>query len=153
MQHRQLPYPRTQLLYQKLTPAKLLINARPVKNVLGLSGGVPGYCFLGVEHPFSSPPLVSITPSPFRSQGARPWNTDRPTDQLDGALPFKLIDRYARPMTIKNTIKNAIDYFYMGAPAAMVSMKVDPDLRITRMADGLCRISGTHLAKVWKTQR
>ena len=51
--------------------------------------------------------------------------TDRPTDQLDGALPFKLIDQYARPMTIKNTIKNAIDYFYMEAPSAMVSMKVD----------------------------
>ena len=29
----------------------------------------------------------------------------------------------------------------------MVSMKVDPDLRITLMADGLCRISGTHLGK------
>ena len=50
-------------------------------------------------------------------------------------------------MTIKNTINSAIDYFYMGAPAAMVSMKVDPDLQITLMADGLCRISGAHLDK------
>ena len=50
-------------------------------------------------------------------------------------------------MTIKNTIKNAIDYFYMGAPAAMVSMKLDPDLQIKLIADGFCRISGAHLDK------
>ena len=70
------------------------------------------------------------------------------------ALPLKLIDRYARPMIIKNTIKNAIDFFHMEAPSASVSMKLDPDLQTTVMADGLCRISGTRTsAKVWKTQR
>ena len=31
----------------KLTPAKLLVIARPVKDILGLSGGVSRYCFLG----------------------------------------------------------------------------------------------------------
>ena len=70
------------------------------------------------------------------------------------ALPLKLIDRYARPMIIKNPIKNAIDFFHMEAPSASVSMKLDPDLQTTVMADGLCRISGTRTsAKVWKTQR
>ena len=57
-------------------------------------------------------------------------------------------------MIIKNTIKNAIDFFHMEAPSASVSMKLDPDLQTTVMADGLCRISGTRTsAKVWKTQR
>ena len=62
-------------------------------------------------------------------------------------LPLKLIDRYARRMTIKNTIKNAIDYFYMEPPSATVSMKLNPELQTTLMADGLCRIFGTHLGK------
>ena len=30
-----------------LTPAKLLVKARPVKDVLGLFGGIPRYCFSG----------------------------------------------------------------------------------------------------------
>ena len=63
------------------------------------------------------------------------------------ALPLKLIDQYARPMTNKITIKNAIDYFHMEAPSATVSMKLNPDLQTTLMVDGLCRISGTHLGK------
>ena len=70
------------------------------------------------------------------------------------ALPFELIDRYARRMTIKNTIKNAIDYFHIEAQSVSVSMKLGPDLQTTLMADGLCRISVTCTsAKVWKTQR
>ena len=64
------------------------------------------------------------------------------------ALPIKLIGQYARPMTIKNTIKNAIDYFHMGAPSASVSMKLGPDLQTTLMNEGLCGISDTHLGKV-----
>ena len=63
------------------------------------------------------------------------------------ALPIKLIGQYAGPMTIKNTIKNAIDYFHMGAPSASVSMKLGPDLQTTLMAEGICRISGTRLGK------
>ena len=63
------------------------------------------------------------------------------------ALPLKLIDQYARPMTNKNTIKNAIDNFYMEAPSATVSMKLGSDLQTTLMAVGLCRISGTRLGK------
>ena len=47
-------------------------------------------------------------------------------------------------MNIENTIKNTIDYFHMEAPSATVSMKLGPDLQTTLMADGLCRISGTH---------
>ena len=47
-------------------------------------------------------------------------------------------------MTIKNTIKNAIDYFYMEAPVATVSMKLDPDLQTKLIAAGVCRISGVH---------
>ena len=50
-------------------------------------------------------------------------------------------------MTIKNTINSAIDYFYMGAPAATVSMKLDSDLQTKLIADGLCRISGAYLDK------
>ena len=50
-------------------------------------------------------------------------------------------------MTIKSTINSAIDYFYMGAPAATVSMKLDPDLQAKLIADGLCRIFGAHLDK------
>ena len=57
----------------------------------------------------------------------------------------RLIDQYARSMTNKNTIKNAIDYFHMEAPSATVSMKLGSDLQTTLMAVGLCRISGTHL--------
>ena len=69
------------------------------------------------------------------------------------ALPLELIDQYARPMTIKNTIKNAIDYFHMEAPSTTVSMKLGSDLQTTLMADGLCRISGRRTsAKVWKTK-
>ena len=64
-----------------------------------------------------------------------------------GALLLKLIDQYARPMTIKNTIKNAINYFHVEASSATVSMRLDPDLQSTLMADGLRRISGTHLSK------
>ena len=60
-------------------------------------------------------------------------------------LPFELIDRYALRMTIKYTIKNSIDYFYIEAPSVTVSMKLNPDLQTTLMADGPCRISGTHL--------
>ena len=63
------------------------------------------------------------------------------------ALPFELIDRYARRMFIKNTIKNTIDYFSMEALPATVSMKLNPDLQTMLMADGLCRISETHLGK------
>ena len=63
------------------------------------------------------------------------------------ALPLELIDRYARRVTIENTIKNAIDYFHMEALSATVSMKLNPDLQTTVMADGLCRISVTHLGK------
>ena len=63
------------------------------------------------------------------------------------ALPLKLIDQYARPMTNKNTIKNAIDNFYMEAPSATVSMKLGSDLQTTLMAVGLYRISGTRLGK------
>ena len=59
------------------------------------------------------------------------------------ALPLKLIDQYARPKTIKNTIKNAIDCFHIEASSAMVSMKLDSDLRTTLLADEICRISGT----------
>ena len=71
-----------------------------------------------------------------------------------GALPHKLIDQYSRPMTIKNTIKNAIDCFHMEARSTMVLMKLDPDLQTTLTTDGLCRISGTRTsAMVWKTQR
>ena len=62
-------------------------------------------------------------------------------------LPCELIDRYAHRMTIKNTIKNAIDYFHMEAQSATVSMKLDSDLQTTQMADGLGRISDTHLGK------
>ena len=63
------------------------------------------------------------------------------------ALPLKLIDQYARPMTNKNTIKNAIDYIYMEAPSATVSMKLGSDLQTTLMAVGLCRISGMRFGK------
>ena len=74
------------------------------------------------------------------------------TNWMD-ALPLKLIDRYARPMSIKSTIKNDIDYD-METPSATVSMKLNPDLQTTLMADGLCRISGTRTsAKVSKPQR
>ena len=47
---------------------------------------------------------------------------------VGGTNLIKLIDRYARSMTNKNTIKNAIDYFHMEAPSATVAMKLDPDL-------------------------
>ena len=61
------------------------------------------------------------------------------------ALPLELIDKYARPMTIKITI---IDYFYMEVPFATVSMKLNPNMQSTLMADdGLCPISGTNLDK------
>ena len=63
------------------------------------------------------------------------------------ALPFELIDRYALRMTIKYMIKNAIDYFYLEVPCATLLMKLNPDLQATLMADGSCRISGTHLNK------
>ena len=45
---------------------------------------------------------------------------------VGGTNLIKLIDRYARRVTIKNTIKNAIDYFHMEAPSATVAMKLDP---------------------------
>ena len=62
-------------------------------------------------------------------------------------LPLKLIDRYARLVTIKNSIKNDIDSFHMEAPSATVSKNLGSNLQITLMADGLCRISGAHLDK------
>ena len=61
------------------------------------------------------------------------------------ALPLELIDRYAPRMTIKNTVKNSIDKFHMEAQSATVSMKLDSHLQTTLMADGLVRISSTHL--------
>ena len=66
---------------------------------------------------------------------------------MGGAHLIKLIDRYTRRVTIEYTIKNAIDYFRMEAPSATVSMKLNPNLKKTVMADGLCRISGTRLDK------
>ena len=56
---------------------------------------------------------------------------------MDG-LPFELIDWYALRMTIKYTIKSAIDYFYMGAPSATNSMKLDPELQTKLIVSGLC---------------
>ena len=69
---------------------------------------------------------------------------------MDG-LPFELIDWYALRMTIKYTIKSAIDYFYMGArPSATNSMKLDPELQTKLIVSGLCRISGTRLGRGWE---
>ena len=61
-------------------------------------------------------------------------------------LLHKLIAWHARRMTIKNTIKNAFNYFHMEASSATVSMKLNPDLQSMLTADGLCRIFGTRIS-------
>ena len=59
--------------------------------------------------------------------------------------PTLLVDRYARPMLIKNTIDQAIDLFHMDALCSAVPLRIDVDFQLTVIAATLYRLLADHI--------
>jgi Transposase DDE domain len=74
------------------------------------------------------------------------------SNQLHRSAP-KLIERYARRMTIENSIQDGIDFFHMDALSSAVPMKVDCDLQLTLMGSSLYRLLGLELGQGYESAK
>ena len=107
MQHRLLPYPQHPTPIPKLTSCQatgILVIARSLKDVLGLSGGVPRYCSQVRNLHFLRRRLFRLLYLHSDHMGLNHELLAVLRTNCMDALPLKLIDQYARPMTIKYTI-------------------------------------------------
>ena len=86
---------------------------------------------------------ISGYPGDIRQLAVSGLGHERPTLLLTNQMKTaasQLVDRYARRMVIENAIADAIDFFHMDALSAAVPMKIDLDLQLTLMANGLYRL-------------
>ncbi len=95
-------------------------------------------------------------PGPVRQIAGRDIGHERPTPLITNrfdAAPRELIDRYARRMSIENTIADAIDFFHMDALSAVMTMKVDGGVQLTVMASTLYRLLARRIGNRSENQR
>jgi hypothetical protein len=86
--------------------------------------------------------------SPLRQIAVAGLGHEEPTlfltnDQKTKALP--LVERYARRMLIENSIAENVDFFHLDALSSAIALRVDLDLLLTLVANGLYRALTPHL--------